>query len=630
MRGLSLSIGLSLTALRHSGASAPALVLSASSILESATSGTTVGALSVINHPSGSSGWTFTETADPDSKFAVSGANLNTAAALNYDVATGGKTSHSVTITASKSGQTDIPGTFTINVTNVLEVTLGALTLSADDWETGSATSGTIDGDTSGSALSVSGSLPAGLTIDTTARTWAWDGTGSVSTGSFDLVESHTDGSNSPRTSTINWTIAEAGATPNTPGLELATEPGEYPPELYIDTDETHEAGMTAVLRVSETSDFASYTDYNHVITEAEAIAGTFSFGSALSSITSGEWHFKVSIGGSAFSDPVSIVPDTTAPTLSSASDSADGATGYDGSVSTDEGNGTLYWYVSTSATPPTAANLKAGSGAVASGNQAVSGTGVQNVSGSGLTASTAYYIHYLHRDAAGNDSAIVSGDGFTTTSSGSSSVEFVPTSSTAPTPVNDAGTVKTFSGLTFEAGTALIFVSPLSDVDVSQVRLSDGAGGWITATARNHEIQSWNRIMLFTCPTAGGVNLTVEVTMASGGDWMGIAAGTLKNADTEAPIDVGYNDSGYSWFPAGTAKDGDRPVTLSATGLGIKACVPPNYDPVNLGHPDGATVVSSSWKIVLATFNFNGDPAIQNIGATPENAEMIYAWWEA
>ena len=111
--------------------------------------------------------------------------------------------------------------------------------------------------------------------------------------------------------------------------------------------------------------------------------------------------------------------PDVTAPTLSLPTDAANGATGGTLSVTTNEANGTLYWFVSTLVTPPTAANLKTGTGAVSSGNQAVVATGVQNSSATGLTASTAYFAHFLHRDAAGNDSAIVSGDGFTTTAGG-------------------------------------------------------------------------------------------------------------------------------------------------------------------------------------------------------------------
>ncbi len=114
-----------------------------------------------------------------------------------------------------------------------------------------------------------------------------------------------------------------------------------------------------------------------------------------------------------------SAAGDTTPPTLSGPTDTANGATGGTLGVSTNEDDGTLFWFVSTSATPPSAANLKTGSGAVSFGNQAVSAAGVQNVSLSGLTASTTYYAHFLHTDAAGNNSPIASGDGFTTTAGG-------------------------------------------------------------------------------------------------------------------------------------------------------------------------------------------------------------------
>jgi hypothetical protein len=101
---------------------------------------------------------------------------------------------------------------------------------------------------------------------------------------------------------------------------------------------------------------------------------------------------------------------DVTAPTLTSPSATATGQTTATGSVTTNEGNGTLYRYASTNASE-TAATIKA-----AALTQAVSGTGVQAVSFTGLTAGTTYYPHYVHRDAAGNDSAASSGASFTTT----------------------------------------------------------------------------------------------------------------------------------------------------------------------------------------------------------------------
>ncbi len=100
--------------------------------------------------------------------------------------------------------------------------------------------------------------------------------------------------------------------------------------------------------------------------------------------------------------------PDTTAPTLTVPTATATGGATATGSVSTNESNGTLYFRATTNATE-TAATIKAGA------SQAVSVTGVQGVSVAGLTASTGYYLHFLHRDAAGNDSVRATSAQFTT-----------------------------------------------------------------------------------------------------------------------------------------------------------------------------------------------------------------------
>lgn len=99
---------------------------------------------------------------------------------------------------------------------------------------------------------------------------------------------------------------------------------------------------------------------------------------------------------------------DTTAPTLTSPTASATGATTASGSVSTNEGNGTLYYLASANATEA-AATVKAGS------SQAVTAIGAQNVTVSGLTASTSYYLHFVHTDAAANDSTVATSAQITT-----------------------------------------------------------------------------------------------------------------------------------------------------------------------------------------------------------------------
>lgn len=107
-----------------------------------------------------------------------------------------------------------------------------------------------------------------------------------------------------------------------------------------------------------------------------------------------------------------SIAADTTGPTLTSPTGTATGATTASGTVSTNEAGGTLYRLASTNATE-LAATVKA-----AGLTSSVTAAGTQTVSFTGLTPSTTYYPHYVHTDPAGNDSARVSGESFTTSAS--------------------------------------------------------------------------------------------------------------------------------------------------------------------------------------------------------------------
>lgn len=104
-----------------------------------------------------------------------------------------------------------------------------------------------------------------------------------------------------------------------------------------------------------------------------------------------------------------SLAADVTAPVLSLPTGTKTGQTTATGTVTTDEGNGTLYFWASTSATE-TAADIKTNGS-----SQAVSASGVQNVSFTGLTAGTEYYAHYVHDDAALNESNVVDSSSFTT-----------------------------------------------------------------------------------------------------------------------------------------------------------------------------------------------------------------------
>jgi len=102
------------------------------------------------------------------------------------------------------------------------------------------------------------------------------------------------------------------------------------------------------------------------------------------------------------------LAVDTTPPVLTLPTGTQTGSTTASGTVTTDEGNGTLFYLATVNATE-TAATIKAGS------SQAVSAIGVQNVTVTGLTPATTYFLHYVHDDAATNESNVVTSASFTT-----------------------------------------------------------------------------------------------------------------------------------------------------------------------------------------------------------------------
>lgn len=131
---------------------------------------------------------------------------------------------------------------------------------------------------------------------------------------------------------------------------------------------------------------------------------------------------------------------DTTAPTLSNPVGTQTGPNTATATVSTNEANGTLYYMVSQNATE-TVATVKAGS------SQAVTATGTQNVSFSGLTAGTTYYSHFLHRDAAGNDSTVANGPGFTTAAATVPGAPTIGTATAGDSSASVAGTAPASNG---------------------------------------------------------------------------------------------------------------------------------------------------------------------------------------
>jgi uncharacterized repeat protein (TIGR02059 family) len=119
---------------------------------------------------------------------------------------------------------------------------------------------------------------------------------------------------------------------------------------------------------------------------------------------------------------------DVQAPSLSGATDTKTGSSTADLQVVSDETNGTTYYVVTRSATPPSAAQVKlglddGGSAAVKTGS--ISASTTLNWSVTSLSASTTFYAHFMQEDVATNQSTVASGDGFTTDGEGAEVATF-------------------------------------------------------------------------------------------------------------------------------------------------------------------------------------------------------------
>jgi len=233
---------------------------------------------------------------------------------------------------------------------------------------------------------------------------------------------------------------------------------------------------------------------------------------------------------------------DSTAPTLTSASVTSVGTTTGTGNVTTDEGNGTLYSVVSTSATAPSAAQIQAGqnhtgAAAVWAGNQAVSSTGAKTFSITGLTVSTAYYAHFQHKDAANNNSTVVTSAQFTTTTP----------DTTVPTLTGSV----TISALTTTSYTAT-WPSGIDNVAVTGYEYRLNAGSWVDAgnvltvniSARTpgstdaFEVRAYDAAGNKSTPALSVIVtlLIGTITIPAVRDW---GTGNLKTSETGVQVDL-------------------------------------------------------------------------------------------
>jgi hypothetical protein len=175
---------------------------------------------------------------------------------------------------------------------------------------------------------------------------------------------------------------------------------------------------------------------------------------------------------------------DNTAPTLSSPTAAANGPNAATGTVTTNEGNGTLFSMASENASETSAAVIASGI------QQAISSAGTKTVTVSGLTANTTYRLHHAHRDAAGNVATTATSSASFTTAAAAA----VPSTMAAPVITAGDGQISiawtqpamnggTFQDVTFTASTGQTATGTTSPTTMA---VPNGTAVSVTGKARN------------------------------------------------------------------------------------------------------------------------------------------------
>lgn len=286
-------------------------------------------------------------------------------------------------------------------------------------------------------------------------------------------------------------TVTYVNQPPSTPTATGATNVGQEQADLngdaYSDPDGDPHASTDWQVRQQGDADWTSPVfESLQDTTNLETITAT-----GLPEGTGLEYRLRYRDDQGNVSDWSNVSQFTTtsvAPTLSNPTGTATGETTADGSVDTDEGDGTLYWVVTTSSTAPTVAQVQAGqdesgAAAAASGNQAVSSTGTQNVSASGLDAGTQYWFHFQQQDEVGNDSTVVTSSSFTT----SATVDVVAV---------DLPHLEVWSDLECAGGARLSSIPDVLDVEVEEaLEQKDEKGQDRLRVTLPRSADAWNEI---------------------------------------------------------------------------------------------------------------------------------------
>ncbi|MCE6967566.1 putative Ig domain-containing protein [Cereibacter sphaeroides] len=249
---------------------------------------------------------------------------------------------------------------------------------------------------------------------------------------------------------------------------------------------------------------------------------------------------------------------DTTAPTLSGISVTP-AATEASLAWSTSEGNGTAYWLVDGNASRTAEQVIAAGN------SRSVSASGAQaTITATGLTASTGYTFHLVHRDAAGNAST-VSSTAFTTASEGTA---YFTTTGTGPYFLDPANLPANTTRIEYEMKLRLAsfptsgYVLPFAQVSTGcDLRLSSTGGG--TGGAWNVVVEDGTGLAV--------VNVSTGVAVPAAGTWFTVKLDVNQAAKTAALLVNGVTVWSTSGFAGNGVFQSNRALSIGAASGGLQ-----------------------------------------------------------
>lgn len=250
--------------------------------------------------------------------------------------------------------------------------------------------------------------------------------------------------------------------------------------------------------------------------------------------------------GNGPWGDTKTATPtETVAPILSSPTASSTGATTATVGVTTDENNGTLYVVLTGSATAPTATQVEngqdhTGTAAAKSANQLVVSAGAKAFDLTGLTASTTYHAHFMHKDLSGNRSGVSTATSFTT--GGTGDVTILGTGRVFTSSTDNI--TYTSDPFTVNSGELLVVAIPLrktssTDVNITVASLTyNGTPLNVDLNARRSGAQK--PALVIASGQVSGTSATVTIDMTGTGvnmEAIQMQYWRLSNFNTTTPI---------------------------------------------------------------------------------------------